>query len=197
MAWLEKSNNNTNPLMWFNPIRSFVYERNRRAMHKFLGDVMNDRFIKGYENQSKDKKKHARPIIDLAFDAYMKDYGGARSTKTLDPAFKEAAMDHIKTFMFAGHDTTSSTICYMVHAMAEHPEALEKVLQEYDEVFGPDVTQTAARIKEDPYLLNRLPYTTAIMKEALRLWPPASGVRQGEPGVYINHDGKQYPTEGT
>lgn len=63
-------------------------------------------------------------------------------------------------------------------------------------MFGSDVTQTARRIKEDPYLINKLPYTVAIIKETLRLWPPASSVRIGEPGFFIHHDGKQYPTDG-
>ncbi|KAK4695417.1 hypothetical protein P7C71_g2337, partial [Lecanoromycetidae sp. Uapishka_2] len=73
---------------------------------------------------------------------------------------------------------------------------MRKVRAEYDDVFGVNVQQTAQRIKDDPYLLNKLPYSVAIIKEILRLYPPASSVRQGVPGFFLHHDGKQYPTEG-
>ena len=69
-------------------------------------------------------------------------------------------------------------------------------MKEYDDVFGPDINQTAARIKKDSYLINKLPYTVAIIKETLRLWPPASSVRKGVPGFWLHYEGKQYPTEG-
>jgi len=134
------------------------------------------------------KRKRAQGVKDKT------DTSGAE--KGLDPAFKTAALDHIKVFMFGGHDTTSSTICYVAYALSRHPEALKKVRQEYDEVFGPEVWQTAARIKEDPYIINKLPYTVAIVKECLRLWPPASSVRVGGPGQFVHYDGKQYPIEG-
>ena len=105
-------------------------------------------------------------------------------------------MGHIKVFMFAGHDTTSSTICFAAYELAEHPEAMQKVRHEYDEVFGTDVSETAQKIKDDPYIINRLPYTAAVIKEVLRLWPPASSVRMGEPGFFLNYEGKKYPTKG-
>ena len=169
-------------------------------MNKFLGKVMDDRFAAGFGNKAtvngKDGKKQPRPIVDLALEAYTKEFGTSAATAgKIDPAFRAAMMDHIKVFMLAGHDTTSSTICYAAHALSKHPESLAKVLKEYDDVFGSDVTQTATRIKEDPYLINKLPYTVAIIKETLRLWPPASSVRKGEPGFFIHYDGKQYPTE--
>ena len=200
MMWLRKSPN-FNPFSIFNPYRPLVHELNRRKMNKYLGKVMDDRLAAGYSDKTalnkKNGRKHARPIIDLALDAYAQEFGtSAVKAGKIDPTFRAAMMDHIKIFMLAGHDTTSSTICYAAHALSQHPEALAKVLKEYDDVFGSNVTQTAARIKEDPYLINKLPFTVAIIKETLRLWPPASSVRKGEPGFFVHCDGKQYPTEG-
>jgi cytochrome P450 len=44
--------------------------------------------------------------------------------------------------------------------------------------------------------MNKLPYITAVMKEALRLFPSASGFREGKPGVSItDEDGTAYPTD--
>lgn len=73
---------------------------------------------------------------------------------------------------------------------------MRKVRTEYDDVFGKDIKQTAQKVKDNPYLLNKLPYSVAIIKEILRLYPPASSVRKGMPGFFLHHDGKQYPTEG-
>lgn len=47
----------------------------------------------------------------------------------------------------------------------------------------------------DQHSLNQLRITTAIIKEALRLFPPVSGSRAGEPGFTVTEDGHPYPTE--
>lgn len=73
---------------------------------------------------------------------------------------------------------------------------MSKVRAEHDAVFG-DVKQTASKLREEPHLLNQIPYTTAVIKEALRLFPPASALRGGEPGKPLKDDqGRLYPTEG-
>ena len=198
MSWFLKQPE-FNPFSLFNPLRPIIHELNRRKMNKYLGKVIDDRFAAshGHGIRSKNSKRKPRPIIDLALETYIQDFGSsAAQSGKIDPAFKAAAMEHIKLFMFAGHDTTSSTICYAVYELSKHPEALTTVLQEYDTVFGLDKTQTAARIRDDPYLINKLPYTLAIIKETLRLWPPASTLRKGPPGFCLDHDGIQYPTEG-
>jgi len=56
------------------------------------------------------------------------------------------------------------------------------VRQEHDEVFGTDLALAPALIKSNPHSLNKLPYTLAVIKEVLRLFPPASSVRVGEEG---------------
>jgi cytochrome P450 len=74
---------------------------------------------------------------------------------------------------------------------------MDRIRAEHDDVFGRDVAETYGAIVENPHLLNQLPYTVAVIREALRLFPPASGFRAGEPGTSIvGEDGKAYPTEG-
>lgn len=74
---------------------------------------------------------------------------------------------------------------------------MSKLRAEHDAVLG-SVTETAKKLREHPYLLNRLPYTAAVIKEVLRLFPPASAMRGGERNVYLKDErGNLYPTEGT
>lgn len=179
-----------NPFRVFNPVRPCIFQYNQWRMGRFISKVMDERFASRPGGDT--EKKKSRPVIDLALDAYLKD----TNSKTMDATFKRIAIDQMRTFLFAGHDTTSSTICYIAYMLHKHPEALQKVRQEYDEVFGADISQTAEAIKKNPYLLNKLPYSVAIIKEILRLFPAASSVRNGVPGFFLQFEGKQYPTEG-
>lgn len=115
----------------------------------------------------------------------------------MDKTFKDAAICQIRTFLFAGHDTSSSTLCYCYHLLSLHPHVRHGLVDELDKVLGVDVGEAASRIAGNPYLLNQLTYTFAVIKETLRLYPPASSTRSGEPGfVVISSDGRQCPTEG-
>lgn len=197
LTWLLRSNE-VNPFVLFNPMRPIIFQYNKWRMDSFIGKALDERFRSRPDKEAADGRatKRSRPVIDLALDAYHEEEGAKHTATGIDATFKKFAINQIKTFMFGGHDTTSSTICYVAYALSEHPEALRKVRQEYDEVFGRNLEQTPRLIKRDPYLLNKLPYTVAVIKEVLRLYPPVSTVRKGLPGFFLHHDGKQYPTEG-
>lgn len=74
----------------------------------------------------------------------------------------------INTFLIAGHETTSGLLSYTLYALLKHPEILKKAYDEVDRVFGPDV-----EAKPTYQQVTQLTYITQILKEALRLWPPA------------------------
>lgn len=65
-------------------------------------------------------------------------------------------------------------------------------------MLGSDPLDAHARISAEPQLLNQLPYTSAVIKEALRLFPPVGTVRGGTTGFFLTHPdtGKRYPTDG-
>lgn len=128
----------------------------------------------------------------------MAEKGGEEMPERLDAGFRRWATVQIRLFLFAGHDSTSSTICYCFYLLHKHPAALERLMAEHDGVFGMDISTTADQIRANPHLLNALPYTTAVIKETLRLFPPASAMRGGDPSVVLTGaSGKQYPTAGT
>ncbi|KAI1307862.1 cytochrome P450 monooxygenase [Xylaria venustula] len=68
----------------------------------------------------------SRSIISLAMDKYLEEVGseGDLSKK----AFKKLAKPQLRMFLYAGHDTTSSTLLYCILLLSEHPEVLSKLL---------------------------------------------------------------------
>src|SRR5438445_835904 len=74
----------------------------------------------------------------------------------------------INTFLIAGHETTSGLLSCTLYALLKHPEVLKKAYEEVDRVLGPDINA-----KPTYQQVTQLTYITQILKEALRLWPPA------------------------
>src|SRR5947209_3359563 len=74
----------------------------------------------------------------------------------------------INTFLIAGHETTSGLLSCTLYALLKHPEVLKRAYEEVDRVLGPDVNA-----KPGFQQVTQLTYITQILKEALRLWPPA------------------------
>src|SRR2546423_431591 len=114
-----------------------------------------------------------KDILDLALSD--PDYGSSTSTSEL--------IDQLKTFFFAGHDTTASTISWAYYFLSQSPSSLLLLRQELDTVFGSESTpgEVASKLMSDPKIHNRLDYTLAVIKESLRLEPPAAPAREIPP----------------
>src|SRR6201988_2819313 len=74
----------------------------------------------------------------------------------------------INTFLIAGHETTSGLLSCALYALLKHPEVLRKAYEEVDRVLGPDLVARPTYQQ-----VTQLTYITQVLKEALRLWPPA------------------------
>lgn len=137
-----------------------------------------------------------KTVMDLALDQFLHDRSESSDVRSMDSEFKKIAINQMKVFILAGHDTTSATLCYIFCLLSRSPSVLQRVQTEHDEVFGTDLIKTSTKVRDNPHFLNRLPFTLAVIKESLRLFPAASSTREGEPGFFLNHNGHQYPTEG-
>ncbi len=71
----------------------------------------------------------------------------------------------MSAIVFAGHETTAVTLTWIFALLAKHPEVEAKLLAEFDRVLdGRDPTMAD---------VPNLTYTTQVIDETLRLYPPA------------------------
>lgn len=144
-----------------------------------------------------EKLEGPKTILALALKHYVEevDYS-ARGN--IPPAFLEKVVNHMKMFLFAGHDTTATTLSYCYYMLGCHPDAAKKVCRELDELLGDDVDDAPRVLSENPALLNQMPYTSALVKETLRLFPVAGTNREPSRGLTLTvpETGEQLPTNG-
>ena len=147
---------------------------------------------------AKGTEKSNRSIIGLSAESYMRERASGRTNRKMDKAFRKFTKTQTRTFLFAGHDTTSSTMCYTYYLLSQNPSTLERLRAEHDAIFGRDYTEIASILSEQPQLINQIPYTNAVVKESLRLFPPSSSMREGSADCSIfGPNSTKYPTEGT
>ncbi|CAO4380531.1 unnamed protein product [Caenorhabditis nigoni] len=96
----------------------------------------------------------------------------------------------VDTFLFAGHDTTSTSLSWLCWNLAHNPDVQENVYKEILTVFGEDPNEDVTSEK-----INRLEYTERVMKESKRMFAPVPGVqRKLTKDIVI--DGITIPSEG-
>jgi cytochrome P450 len=97
-------------------------------------------------------------VLSLLLDAHDED-GSALSDRQV--------RDEVMTLLFAGHDTTTSTVSFMFYELAHHPEIVERLVAEQRE-----------RLRGEPPTAEQLmggglPELEMVMEETLRMYPPA------------------------
>ncbi|KAF2772021.1 cytochrome P450 [Teratosphaeria nubilosa] len=160
-------------------------------MDRYIKKRLNERFA------TREQRGKSRAVVDLALQEYLKEVKGmtddVSKVQILDPEFEKAVINNMKVFLFAGHDTTSSAIAYAYYYLSKNSKCLAKIRKEHDDVFGTDPSSVAEQLRRDPRLLNKLEYTLAVIREVLRLQPPASTVRIGEKGLFARDPATNEP----
>ena len=134
------------------PIESFARrDAARRGLVELVQQIM-DRRVSGPPATDDD-----RDLLDVLMS--ITDDGGAPRFST------DEVTGMFISMMFAGHHTTSGTAAWTLIELLRHPEALEEVVAELDELdaSGAEVSYQA---------LREMPRLEAVVKEALRLHPP-------------------------
>uniref|UniRef100_A0A8D0CDN1 Cholesterol 24-hydroxylase n=1 Tax=Scleropages formosus TaxID=113540 RepID=A0A8D0CDN1_SCLFO len=80
----------------------------------------------------------------------------------------EQMLDNFLTFFIAGQETTANQLSFAIMELGRHPEILKKLRKEIDDVLG-------AKKDIEYEDLGKLTYLSQVLKETLRLYPPAPG----------------------
>ncbi|HEY2161690.1 MAG TPA: cytochrome P450 [Solirubrobacteraceae bacterium] len=75
--------------------------------------------------------------------------------------------DEVMTLLFAGHDTTTSTIAFMFYELARHPDVVGALREEQEQVLGGERPDAAMLMS------GRLELLEMVQDETLRMYPPA------------------------
>ena len=111
----------------------------------------------------------ARIVADRAGDPGQDMVGMLLAARDDDgcPLTPAQVRDQLVTFVVAGHETVASALAWAWALLAAHPDVLDRLRAEADDVLGPG--------DEPPTLetLRRLRFARAVFDETLRLYPPA------------------------
>lgn len=150
---LEHMANSPLPLALLLPLKvpGFPYTRMVRLaehLEAFVGALITER--RSQERLSSD-------VLSMLLRAYDDD--GAQLSKV-------ELTGHIFTLFMAGHETTSNALTWAVFLLTQHPQVLGDVVDELNSVLRGDLLTMEH--------VQRLPLLDGVIKETLRLLPPAS-----------------------
>ena len=136
-----------------------------------------------YFRASPDMEMKQKDILSLTLSSVL------RSKKTSDPdkdvSFSSDDMENmtsqLKTFYFAGHDTTATTIAWAYWLLCQYPKSLKRAREEVISSLGTYWAEDAAlgkNLSTTTYeKLQQCEYLDAVARETLRLYPPAASTR--------------------
>jgi cytochrome P450 len=75
--------------------------------------------------------------------------------------------DEMMTLFLAGHETTANALTWTIYLLSQHPDVGERLGLELDTVLGGRAPTSAD--------LPKLTYTEMVVRESMRLYPPAPG----------------------
>lgn len=109
----------------------------------------------------------------------------AKDPDTGEPMPDDMIADNLATFLFAGHETTAKLLTWTLYILARAPEWQERLRNELYTTIGTGPIDAAT--------IAKLPITSRVLKEVMRLYPPAPVMtRVNAEDVEIG--GKQIPS---
>lgn len=122
-------------------------------------EAMRDRCEQIVRDHIRQRRRHSGQCDDLLqvlVEAVYDDTGEGMSD--------EAILHECLHLLVAGHETSSNALCWTLYLLSQHPEYIERVRSEYD------VAIAGAGLEYCD--LSKLEFTTQVVEESLRLYPP-------------------------
>lgn len=190
------ANNVLDNIGQLNPLRVFSIWNNSRILNQHIRNQILKRVDAFRDAKTRHEQLEFNSVLDQALESYYSE-PGRKQSDPLNKEFLDILCAQLRMFFFAGYDSTAATMSTCCYLLSKHPGVLAKLRAEHDSVFGRNIAACPGMITENPSIINSLPYTHAVIKEALRLFPPANGIRMGCKDLVLKgRDGTEYPTEG-
>ncbi|KAK2004239.1 cytochrome P450 52A11 [Colletotrichum falcatum] len=157
---------------WDNPQKN----RLRKTLSKNINIFLEDLIQRKFDDLKQNGSSSSRSILALS----LKD------TEVLTRDIIDYTKDQLKSFMFAGHDTTSILLQWAFYELSRTPRAMRALRAELEGLFGPDPGPESVRealLSRGEEITRGMTYTSAVIKETLRLYPPAGTARLSPPGA--------------
>ncbi len=126
--------------------------RKRRRAGQLIEDT-----IMGIINERRASGEDKGDLLSMLLMAVDEEDGGQMTNKQV--------RDEAMTLFIAGHETTANALAWSLYLLAQHPDIEAKLAHEIQTVL----CNKPATIAD----LARLPYNEMVVKEAMRLYPPA------------------------
>lgn len=123
--------------------------------HEELRNRGNNIVLDYIRHRRKQKDGH-EDLLQILLDATYSDTGKGMSD--------ESILSESMQLLVAGHETSSNALSWMVYLLSQHPEYIDRIRQEYAAVSEESALQYSD--------LPKLEFTTQIVEESLRLYPP-------------------------
>ncbi len=151
---LEASNDRLNSAV---PLPDWLPTPGTHQMHRDIAelDVIIQRFINERRQSGEDKGD----LLSMLLQA-RDDDGSGMDDKQL--------RDELMTIFLAGHETTAMAMTWTWYLLMEHPEVMTRLKAEVDAALG---DRPATMVD-----LANLKYAEMVIKESMRLYPPAASV---------------------
>ena len=111
-----------------------------------------------------DSKKNS-PVIEAYYYAYNQ----------VEPESEEETLEGVLDLLCAGHVTLSSACTNCCMFLAQYPEVADKLREEIEEQHFRTQGDSTSHKELDYTTINNMSYLNAVVKEVLRLCPPAGG----------------------
>jgi cytochrome P450 len=186
---------------WGSEVNDYVQELVSQADHPFSVNPWTNYQQKQIRNRCQgylrrmfqtaliDALKREKPLVDGEFLALIDSL--AAKYKEEYPGRKEWDADiltqHVDTLatLFLAADVSSMVLTYVYCHIAQDPKVAEELRKEHNAVFPGDAQATLEALRQNPSKMKELVYTTAVIKESMRLRPPGlSGT--SAPKGYVN-----------
>ena len=150
------------------------------ALERDMQKLVKRRLAKFVECSEDDLKKQ-KDILSLTLSSVLKTKKASQQSTPISFDEMDNITSQLKTFYFAGHDTTATTIAWAYWFLVQHPDSLKRARDEVESSLGKEWVQAAMNGEELSSTtfekLQRCEYLDSVARETLRLYPPAASTR--------------------